>query len=377
MLGEDACVLLVHADAVADLPGLAEVVDDPRGEVGDVAEAVAPEFERVRPLSDEVLAGVEVVLPRPHGGGVAVGDDHLRDRRPVEDHPRLVAVGEGDVVEDEALAHVEADVEGPLLPLDVVAVGDGEARALGLGDLDRLLARAQRARELGVGVVAVLGGHRHDAQIDDLVDGAVGDVDVGDEAVDGVRPRAVARVLLVEGEAAEDPPALLLWVLEDPGRERGDTDLVERDLPLRDRLLPGGIGGEDLLDDGELLLHDGELAGERRVHLGDGFDGAMGGGDDDVPGGAGGLVEDEGAEAAVDVRRRPGLATDGIEEAEVGHARRGGEEAGVAEHLGDSRDLSLGGQGERGRADVGRRTDVGRRGRGVGGHEAPSLRLSA
>ena len=65
VLGQDAPVLLVHADAVADLARVAEGVGDDGAEVGDVAEAVAAELQGVGVLAHQVFAGVEVVLPGP------------------------------------------------------------------------------------------------------------------------------------------------------------------------------------------------------------------------------------------------------------------------------------------------------------------------
>ena len=63
LLGQDAPVLLMHADAVADLAGVAEGVTDDGAQVGDVAKAVTAQFEGVGVLTHEVLPRVEVVLP--------------------------------------------------------------------------------------------------------------------------------------------------------------------------------------------------------------------------------------------------------------------------------------------------------------------------
>ena len=66
VLPEDAVVLLVHADGVADGLRVAEVVGDDGVGVVDVAEAVAAQLEGVGVAGEHVLAAVEVVLPEAH-----------------------------------------------------------------------------------------------------------------------------------------------------------------------------------------------------------------------------------------------------------------------------------------------------------------------
>ena len=247
MLGQDAPVLLVHADAVADLAGVAEGVADDGAEVGDLAEAVAAQFQRVGVLAHEVFAGVEVVLPGPDRRRVAVRDHHFGDGRAVDDGPQAVAVLEGEVVQHHALADVEADVDAPLFPLDVVAAGDREAGPVRLGDVDGLLRGAQRAGELRIGVVAVLGGNRDGAGVQHLGHFLADDVDVGHEPVHRVRPGAVLREVLHEGQPAQDPAALLLRVLEDAGGQRGNADLADVQAAVGQGLEPPLVRGQELL----------------------------------------------------------------------------------------------------------------------------------
>ena len=95
------------------------------------------------------LAGVERALPRVHRARVPVGHDHLAHRGPVDDGPHPPAVLVADGVEDQALQGVHADAQRPLLPAHEVAL-HLEARALGLGDLQRLEVGAQRPVVLGV-----------------------------------------------------------------------------------------------------------------------------------------------------------------------------------------------------------------------------------
>ena len=56
---------------VRDVCGLPVLVGEDRVEVGDLAQAVAAQLQRVGLLAEQVLAGVEVVLPEPHGRGSA------------------------------------------------------------------------------------------------------------------------------------------------------------------------------------------------------------------------------------------------------------------------------------------------------------------
>ncbi len=237
VLPEDAVVLLVDADGVGQGAGVPELVGDDGVDVGDLAEAVAPQLEGVGVAADQVLAGVEVVLPGAHGGRVGVGHDHLGDRGPVDDRAHPAALVEADLVEDQPLPGVEPDPQGPLLPGQQVAL-ERQAGALGLGDGDGLLRRARRAADGRVVVVPRARRDRHDPGVDDLVDDAVEGVDVGHQTVDRVRPGRVLRVLLVERQPAQQPSAGLLGVLVgvDAGRQRchpdvGDVQAAGRHAP--------------------------------------------------------------------------------------------------------------------------------------------------
>ena len=109
VLPEDAEILLVNADGVADRARLAVIVGDGRIQVGDLAQAVTAQLQGVRPLADQVLAAVEVVLPVPGRGRIAVGHDHLRDGRPVDHRPPPALVIEADLVQRQPLAGIETD----------------------------------------------------------------------------------------------------------------------------------------------------------------------------------------------------------------------------------------------------------------------------
>ena len=107
---------------------LARGVGDDGVEVDDLAQAVAAARERRGGDADAVLAAVEGVLPVVARARIAVGHDHLGERRAVEDRAQPAAVVVGEPVEHEALARREADVHLPALPRQHAAV-EREARA--------------------------------------------------------------------------------------------------------------------------------------------------------------------------------------------------------------------------------------------------------
>ena len=148
VLPEDGVVFLVHADGVFDGQRVAVAVGGDAVEVFDFAQAVTAQGQGVGHVADVVFAGVEGVLFGLDGGGVTVRDDHFREGGPVDHGPFDALVAEFQLVQDQAFAGGEADAEGPVGPLDVVA-GDGEGRAFGLGDGDRL--------QVGAGLADVFG----------------------------------------------------------------------------------------------------------------------------------------------------------------------------------------------------------------------------
>ena len=76
--------------------------------------------------------------------GVSVGDDHFCQRQAVEDRPDFILgfVKVGYVVENDALAVVEADMDGPVLPLDY-AVFDRKGDTFWLCDVDGFQVRSE------------------------------------------------------------------------------------------------------------------------------------------------------------------------------------------------------------------------------------------
>ena len=139
VLPEDREVLLVHADGVLDHLRPALLVGQDGVEVVDLAQAVTAQRQRVDHATEAPLAGVEGVLPPLRRRGVAVRDDHLRQRGTVQHRARLAAarrIGVGQVVEDEPLDLVHRHADLPPLPMHQVAL-DAEGGTVGLGDVDR------------------------------------------------------------------------------------------------------------------------------------------------------------------------------------------------------------------------------------------------
>jgi len=113
VLPEDAVVLLVQTDGVGEGLRCAGLVGDDGVQIGDVAEAVAAELERVGVAADEVLAGGRSSFCQDRTGeGSAYGTTiSAMDARWITG-----ALGEGELMEDQPLAGVEADAQGPVLP---------------------------------------------------------------------------------------------------------------------------------------------------------------------------------------------------------------------------------------------------------------------
>src|SRR5437660_1088470 len=106
----------MQADGVAHEEGLAMVVRHGDIEIADMAEAIAAELELVRELAEPVFAGIEGALPVMVARRIGIGNDHLADARPVDDRPRPPLVAKGELMQHEALARREADMEAPILP---------------------------------------------------------------------------------------------------------------------------------------------------------------------------------------------------------------------------------------------------------------------
>ena len=221
VLPQQPRVLLVQADRVGDPPRRAGMVGQVGVEVGDLAEAVAPELERVQARAEPVLAGVEVRAPVVHRVGLAVGDDHLRARSAVEDRPAVVA----EVVQDEPLLGVDGGHEGPAVPPDLAAV-DAERHALGLGERER--AQVLAGWHDPGAVVAVGVRDRAALAVLDLEDAVGVEVDIGDEVLDRAGVGVVVRIAAQVGHGAAEAVAGLERMAEDPAGQ--DVDLHEAEV---------------------------------------------------------------------------------------------------------------------------------------------------
>ena len=254
VLPADPEVLLVHADRVRDGQRLTVLVVGDGVEVVDLAQAVAAQLQRVQQQPDAVLALVEHVLDPVGRRGVAVGDVHLRQRGPVHDraHPAPVLVA--DLVQDQSLARGVAHPQPPLLPADGVPV-HGEARTLGLGDLDRPDVVADRGVRRAVvvvehqlrHVVAGLLRQRHDAVVPDVDDLHQVQVDQHDQALDRAGVAVVVLPVAHERQRPDQPAALGVLDVEAgrPGVDHRQREVG--DAALAHRLLPPGVGPGDLL----------------------------------------------------------------------------------------------------------------------------------
>jgi hypothetical protein len=260
-----------------------------RVQVADLAQAVAAQHQGDDLLAEQVLAGVEVVLPEPGRARVGVGDHHLGDGGAVDDGP----VPQGELVQGQPFAGVEPDPQPPSLPAHLVAV-EGEARALGLGDLDRPERGPGRADGCRVVEVALLLRDRQQLLVDQVHHPALDEVDVGDQAVDRMGPGVVLVVMLQERQHPQHPPALLALDSERAGRQRARADQVEPGDAAADHgLPPAAVALDDLVHRDQVLEHDRRLALAGGVERHRGVDGAAGQRHHHVGRGAAGRVEQD------------------------------------------------------------------------------------
>src|ERR1700722_13993562 len=269
MLPGDAMVLFVQADGVLHRERVAVVVVDDAVQVDDLAQAVAPELQRVGEQADAVLPLVEDQLAVVGQARVAVGDEHLAEGGTVDDRPAGVV----DLVQDQALAGGEADPQVPLLPFQVV-VPDGEAGALVLDDVEWLDVGSGAVREVGDvvrvgdrggGVVAGLLRDRDDAFVLDRHDGKRVEVDERADVLDRVGVAVVARAFTDPGEGRDETAVGRADAGFDVGRRpRVDHAQVEVGYAaLAHGVLPARVVADDVLGGEELLEH------HARLHAGD------------------------------------------------------------------------------------------------------------
>jgi hypothetical protein len=182
-----------------------------------------------------------------------------------------------------------------------------------------------RRADLGrVVEVARLLRDRQELLVDQVLHPALDEVDVGDQAVDRMRPRVVLLVTLHEGEHPEQAPALLALDAERPGRQRARADQVELgDAAAGHGRPPAAVGLDDLVDRDQVLEQDRRLPVAGGVELGGGVDRAAGERRHDVGCRAGGGVEQDGPHPPLDGPAGPEgehLALGWLLEPEVGEA---------------------------------------------------------
>ena len=183
-------------------------------------------------------------------------------------------------MERDALAWIETQPHGPLLPLHLPPV-DREAGALGLGDLDRLDVVAEggeRRPVVGVehellGVVARGGRQRHHPVVLDVDDPHGIQIERHDQALDRPGVAVLGGRSPHEGQRPTDQRRVVVVVLGAvvAGRPGIDHREVEvGDPTFAHRLLPARIGPHLLLDTGHVLDQIGrEPAGDRGPRVDD------------------------------------------------------------------------------------------------------------
>ena len=270
-------------------------------------------------------------------------------------------------MEGESLAAVEPEPDAPVLPRQHVAL-ELEGHALGLGDHERLEAVAERATDLGVEVVAGLGGDVLDVRLDDAQHLLVRQVDVRDDAVDGMGPHRVGRVGQLEREHPCRADLALVRVAEGAGRQRDTAELVKvGDAPAAYGVDPAGVRLAQLVDTHEVLVEDRALPGVG-LDLARGEHRTCGDVDIDPCRRALGKVQEQPTDLAGDrvarpVRRDHVLAR--LDQGHVGEAGRLGHHAGRLQSPAERGDVRGAQRVQRVRGDA----DVG----DLDGHDRPSL----
>ena len=352
MLPGDAAVPLVKRDGVGNGHGAAFGIGEHGVEDFAVLGAIHAGLQGDGAESEAEFAGIEAVAEEPAARRVAVGDHHFGERSAIEDGADAAGVFVSDGVEDEAFAGVQRVAEAPLLPADF-AVLDAESGAGDLRDGERRGREAQRRVEERREFGGVAGDGDVAIGIEEFEHLAGGEVDVGDQAFDGMRV-VVARIAGgVIRDGANHSGLLRAGDVEIPGRPGHDDDVVQiADAAGFHGELPAGIGADDLVGaggvfDGEHWLRVGDFLQAidvARVEIGDDFPGAVG-----IH-----VVEDgEGAARRLDLAEDHllGRLVEGDDaEAGGGGDARANEIRGVADFGGAERGERMGGRRRRGAA---------------------------
>lgn len=135
MLEEDTSILLVDTNGILQDGARASSVNKGSIHVVDGALAVTSQRQTVGHVATTVLTQVEGMLALVRMLRITVRDHHFCQRETVEDRTDVSLVIESDVVQNDTLAVVEANVDAPLLPLNDTAI-DCKRDALWLGNID-------------------------------------------------------------------------------------------------------------------------------------------------------------------------------------------------------------------------------------------------
>ena len=251
MFPEDAVILLMDADGLLDLENAAFHGVQLGIQIGDMAQAVAAQLQRVGQLAQPIFADIKHILAEMPALRHAVGHHHLGDGGSGHDRPAVI----GDVVQGQPLAGVEADHAAPFIPADF-AVLEHEAGPFRLDDVQRLQGGAEILAELRL-VIEFRHRDRQHAVIIDADHLARLDIDHGVDALDRVGVEILVLIQAQPAECVGKIAAFLALYAEIPGRPRVDADLAH----IGDAALGAGgdeiwMGADDILDLDELFELD-------------------------------------------------------------------------------------------------------------------------
>ena len=268
MLPQDAAVLLVHADRVAQPLRAAAVGDERRIEEGrrGAGRAVAPRrVELVRVAAEAVLAGVKGVLEVVRVRRVGVRHDHLGEREAPRHRPRV----ERQRAQDGALARREADRELPPLPREQPVGAERKRRAVRLRSVQRRQRRPLAARG-GEVHQRVDRWHRHARDVGkaDHRRRRRPQVELEADALERARVEVVL-VSLLHKEHRHRQPTLRVVVRRVPaGAPRIDAHVLGRDAARRARRDEWRVGHHKPLDQRVLVGRHAWLDARARLEIG-------------------------------------------------------------------------------------------------------------
>ncbi len=138
VLAEKTVIFLVDANCMLDGDRVPVAVHKVCIQVVDHTFAVAAKSQRVSHVSGTILADIQGVLSLVWVVRIAVRNNHLRERDPVEKRAYIAVIVVPDVRENNSLPVVEANMHREVVPADAVAV-HLKGHPFGLRDVDWLL----------------------------------------------------------------------------------------------------------------------------------------------------------------------------------------------------------------------------------------------